>query len=431
MSYYMTVASKINVPNSLLGLFNGESDLYMQNNSFPVVKIATSNNQTLFGYKEIKGKSKTGSSFIPPKIFIKNDKGEFTQRYKIELTNRLKRKETYRFKTPPMDAYPKSQGKLKNTISTKIMEDEGQIDALVKIDNIICMGLEFLMLATLSKYDFKDVKNDKELIEGLFKSISPKHYDELIKLLDENYYKLPSEPPVWEKSGSTPGNFTIPNENKKYLSLFNVITGTDIHLTKKNLTELQNDIIKNMFGGDRKTNPYYTFICSAGTENNIVPSVKKYLFESTDGEQKEYKDMRLLFYVKYDNESYNPKFPENMYVKKLLRGGTSEILNGDEFSNMIGITDFDPTKQNLYDGFLWITNRIDLTKYGQYQVHSSWLVNELILNKSTTSYSTEFKVSDDYYNDIDDSNDIEKTATESCQVIPSASSIPDLDDTEL
>ena len=432
MSFYTTIASKIEAPKTLIALLNGSAGIYMQNESFPVASGSIKNAQPIFTYKEIKGKSKNGASFIAPRVFIKNDRGEFTGRYKIELTNRFKHKETYRFKTPPMEAYPGGKGKQKNTITTKILDDEGQIDALIILDNIICMGLEFLMLASMAKYNFKDAKDDKELIEGLFKQISPTHYNKLIELLDEEYYNIPTKPPIWEKSSGTQGNFTLSSvENGKYLSLFNVITGTDIHKVKKNFNELQADILKNLFENDRKTNPYYTFICST-IENNIVPTIKKYAFETPEGETKELTDMRLLFFVKHDNDTYNPKFPENLYVKKLIRGGSSEILDGNEFNQMIGVTNYDPTKPNIYDGFIWITNRIDLTKYGQYQVHSSWMVNEVILKKSNASLVSEFNVTDDYYDGLGDDDGTETIATESRQKIASVSEIPnDLDVDEL
>ena len=254
MSYYTTIASKIEAPKSLLDLFNGNAGILMQNDSFQIVKNTSKNQQALFAYKEIKGKSKNGASFIPPKIFIKNDRGEFVAKYKIELTNRLKHKETYRFKTPPQEAYPKGAGKQKNSITTKIIDDNGQMEALIKLDNVICMGIEFLMLATLAKYDFKNAKNDKELIEGLFKAISPKHSEELIALLDNDYYKLVQTPPVWEKSTGTAGNFLLTSQEQgKYLSLFNVIFGTGISSVKKNLNAIQTDIVVNLFGGERKT----------------------------------------------------------------------------------------------------------------------------------------------------------------------------------
>lgn len=427
MSFFTTIPSKIEAPKTLLGLLNGEAGIYMQNDSFPVVKLMVKSPQPIFSYKEIKGKMKTGASFVPPKVFIKNDRGEFTTRYKIELTNRLKHKETYRFKTPPTEAYPNGTGKAKNVITTKILDDEGQINALIILDNLICMGLEFLMLAFIIKYDFKDAKNDKDLIEGLFKAISPKNHNELMNMLDDEYFTMPVKPPVWEKSTSIAGNFILSaTENGKYLSLFNVITGTNVHVVKKNLSPLQTDILKNMFGNDKKTNPYYTFICST-VENNIVPYAKKYLFETPSGEAKEMSDMRLLFYVKHDNEAFNPKFPENLYVKKLLRGGSSEILNGNEFNQMIGIVNPDPTKPNIYDGFMWVNNRIDLTKYGNYQVHSSWIVTELILAKSSATMATEFSVTDDYYDDLGDRDSMEQIVSDSQQKIPAASSIPDLD----
>lgn len=252
----------------------------------------------------------------------------------------------------------------------------------------------------------------------------------MFDLLDDGYYKLPTEPPMWEKSSGTLGNFILPaTDDNKYLSLFNVITGTGIHTVKKNFNEIQSDILKNLFNDDRKTNPYYTFICST-TENNIVPLIKKYMFETPEGENKEFIDMRLLFFVKHNNESYNPKFPENLYVKKMLRGGACEILDGDEFNTMVGISDQDPTRANIYDGFMWITNKIDLTKYGQHQVHSSWMVNELILKKSTVSATAAFSIGDDYYDELNDETP-EQVAKEVYKPIPPANDISDSDSDEL
>ncbi len=436
MSYFTTIPSKINTPKTLLDLFNGKSDIWMSNNSFPVVDMSNIMKQDLYTPREVKGKGKNGISLLSPRIYIKNDKGEFTNRYRIELTNRLKRKETYRFKTPPVEGYKliddKYEGKLKNPITVKIIDDEGQTEALIKIDNVICMGLEFLLLATLVKYDFKDVKNDKELIDGLFKAIAPKNFAELHNKLNDEYYNLPQNPPLWEKDENVSGNYNIiSNIDKKYLSLFNVIYETELSKVKheSKMNGLQTEIYTNLFNKDKKNNPYYNFLM-CGSSNNITPTAKKYVYE-IDGQQKEFNDMRLLFYVKHNNSTFNPKFPENLYVHKLARGGVKEPLNGDEFNEMIGLKDFDKTKPyRAYSGFMWVNNHIDLTKFGMFQVHSNWLVNEVILNKSSIQASSTFNIDDDYYNELCD-EDTERIAVETTtKVIPSSSTIEDFDDND-
>ena len=98
---------------------------------------------------------------------------------------------------------------------------------MIKLDNIVYMGLEYLLLAQVSGYDFSKCSTDKELVEGLFKHLSPKHSNTLINMLSNKYYDNIANPPMWEKDENINGNYRLVNDDDdKFVSLFNLIYAT-------------------------------------------------------------------------------------------------------------------------------------------------------------------------------------------------------------
>lgn len=403
MSYVKVIPSKIDVPTSMLSLLKGDKGLYLQNDIFKPTNIAMFNSKKkLFDIKEIKG-VQTGISIVSPKLFIKDDSGKFTHRYRLELTSKAKCKETYRFKRPSVAGYPNGEGKCKNLISTKIVERDNEMKIMVYIDNMVYMCTEYLLLAHMCSLDYSKANDDKELISMLFKKIAPTKYKELNNLLDEAYFNIITEPPQWVRDADVTGNFLLlSEEDNKYLTLFNLIFSTRQNTKKKvEADSLQGEVITNLFGGKVKGNLYYDFIMS-GQSNDILPMCKNISYEidnETEAKKVSITDMKLMFYIKHDNSKFNPNFPESMYVKELKPRASAEILNGNKFMEMIGFGE-NEEQATYYSGFIWVYNSVDLLKYGKHQCHSNWVVGDIILSKSSIGTSA-FSVDEDYFEDED------------------------------
>ena len=220
MSSIIVTPNMIELPTSLVEFLRGDKGICLQNDCYKQPCFSANSYNDLYKAKIIKNKSggTNGINFKSPKIAIKNNSGVFTTNYMIELTNRLKHKEQYSIKTPADIMYPKGEGKLKNDIIVSIADDQSVLRNMTMIDNIIYMGVEFTMLAHLCKYDYKGVNDDRQLIVGLFKTISPSHYNNLLEKLDEQYYNLITNPPIWIKSDIVKGNYNIKSDdNNKYL----------------------------------------------------------------------------------------------------------------------------------------------------------------------------------------------------------------------
>ena len=410
---YKQIPSKINVPATMLDLLKGTNDLWLQNNVFVVADTNSKYLKEMLKTNIIHGKQ-DALQIKAPMLYVKNDKtGQFTKNFRLELTSKLANKETYRFSRPGEMCYPSKMAKRKNVIRTKIMDREAEMNAMIAIDNIIYMTLEYLILATFANYDFSKCTSDQELITGLFKAISPKHYETLMAMLSDKYYTLTSKPPLWEKDENVNGNFKIVNEDEddnKHMSLFNLIYATRAGDKKKTTpNSCQEDIVNNLFKGKTKGNVLYDFIMATAS-NDIVPMCKRVNYEIDDG-YKMLDELRLTWFVKeVKAPDYNPNFPSSMYTKEIKRGGRSDPIIGKDFMAMIGYGDVDE-QATYYKGFLWVNNRLDLVKYDKHQVHISWVVSEYILAK-TDNAKAKFQVEDDYFNDDDE----EKTLDDSQQV---------------
>ena len=435
MSCVKITASALDLPTTLISLLTGQNGLYLQSNCINGVPGVKKPSKPIFTHKDIKGKGQNvGNQFMGPVLYIRpSNMKDFTRNYKLELTSKIGKKSVYRFKTPPEEQY-KSK-KIKNNIYVKIMDEDSEMEVLRKIDNMVCIGTEYLMLAEFSKYDFSECKTDEELINGLFKKISPEHYEKLIDLLDPTFYKLIQEPPIWEKSEEiAKGNFIIdnPGNPEKYLSLFNIIfaTGTTKKL-KKDPKPLQKDIIANLFDNGKNIGLMNFLNCA---ENNIVPQIKmvRYTFDSDNKkgqtETKELFDSRLTFYVKREGEFDNPNFPTSMYTKKMTRDQRQTPLTSDEFDELIGVN----KKDGGYvfeEGYIWCYNNIDLIKYQNFQTHSYWNVSLLILKKSNKSFSDDFTLDISYFNEMEDDDEEPKQVNEQPkQAISSEAAAALLDD---
>ena len=400
MSFVKIIPSKIDVPKTMLSLLKGDNGLYLQNETFKPSSIqSVTSKRKLFDIKEIKG-VQPGISIMSPRLFIKDDNGRFTNRYRLELTSKAKCKETYRLKRPSLAGYPNGEGKCKNLISTRIMERDNEMKIMVEIDNIVYMCTEYLLLAHMSKADFSKAESDKDLISILFKQIAPNKHSDLAKLLDIKYFKAISEPPLWIRDQDTAGNFLLQTQDEnKYLSLFNVIYATKAGKKKVEAGSLQDEIVKNLFNGKIKGNLYYDFVMS-GESNDILPMCKNVSYEFEDSaEPKILTDMKLMFYIKHSNSKFNPNFPESMYVRELKSKASAEVLDGEKFMSMIGFGESDE-QVTFHSGFIWVYNSLDLLKYGKHQCHSNWVVSDIILTK-TSSGASAFSVEDDYFDDED------------------------------
>ena len=383
-------------------MLKGTNDLWLQNNTFVAADKDNKYMKDLLKTSIIHGKQ-DALSIKAPILYIRNDYGQFTKQYRIELTSKLKNKETYRFSRPGDMCYPTKMAKRKNVIRTKIVDRDAEMNALIKIDNIIYMSLEFLILANACGFNFSEYTTDKDMIEGLFKVISPKHHADLLNMLSPKYFDIISNPPLWEKDDIVAGNFKLVNDDEdenKYLSLFNVIFATKANDRKKITPgSLQEEIITNLFKGKTKGNIMFDFIMSTSS-NDIVPMCKRVNYDIEDS-VKTFDEMRLTWFVKEEKSpDYNPNFPQALYTKQLKRGGVTEVIKGEEFMPMIGYGTNDEVS-TYYKGFIWVSNRLDLVKYDKHQVHSSWQVSDVILQK--TEYAkAKLQVDDDYFADNDE-----------------------------
>ena len=408
---YKQIPSKINVPSTMIGLLKGTHDLWLQNTVFVVADKDNKYLKDILKTNIIHGKQ-DALQIKAPMLYIKNSiTGEFTKNFRLELTSKLVSKEIYRFSRPSEMCYPSKMAKRKNVIRTKIMDREAEMNAMITIDNIVYMTLEYLILATFANYDFSKCTTDEELITGLFKTISPKHYETLLTMLSDKYYELMTNPPLWEKDEVINGNFKIINDDEydnKYVSLFNLIYATKAGDKKKTIpNSCQEDIVNNLFKGKTKGNVLYDFIMSTSS-NDIVPMCKRINYEIDEG-YKTIDEMRLTWFVKeVKAPDYNANFPASMYTKEIKRGNRYEPITGKDFMTMIGYGDVDE-QATYYKGFIWVNNKLDLVKYDKHQVHVSWVVSECILTK-TDNAKVKFQIEDDYFNDMDDDNDEEKQA---------------------
>lgn len=437
MSFININPSNVVIPESIVDFLHGKAGFCMQSSYISDIEGMIKPTKPLYSYREIKGKV-TGQQFNAPMVLFRKSITEpFSRKYKFELTSRLGRKESYKIRTPPQQGLENLKSKY--VVAIKILDDELESKALIKIDNIICMAIEFTMLSEFAKFYYSKCSTDKELIEGLFKKISPKHYDELLALLDENYYKLVQNPPSWDRSeGASAGNMLIHTEDPDhFLSLFNLIYATGVFkASKKNISELQTDIINNLFDGSIKASQFAKFINHE--DNNIVPQAKVINYEITkenceESDLRTMDECRYLFYVeRKGTDAYNPKFPENLYTKEISKGNQVKPLTGETFDNLIGLNNVDRTKPNIFDGFIWCVNSIDLTKYKTFQVHSSWRVCDLILRKSKKSFNDSFKIDEGYFDELKSDSEDEESATinptDKPQIIDSAAAAAALGD---
>ena len=417
MSCIKVIASSLELPTTLIELLKGSKGLYLQSNCVKDVPGVKPPTKPIFQHKDIKGKGQTvGNQFVGPILYIRpSNMKDFTKNYKIELSPKIGKKSVYRFKTPPQEQIMTK--KIKQSVFIKLMEGDEEMETLRKIDNMICMGTEYLMLAEFAKYDFNECKTDEELINGLFKKISPEHYDKLLECLDPEYYKLIVNPPIWEKSEEiAKGNHVIDNSSNpdKYLSLFNIIfaTGTTKKL-KKDPKPLQKDVIANLFDDGKNTSLMSFLNCA---ENNIVPQIKKvrFSFEKDDkkGEQetREIMDARFVFFVERSGEYNNPNFPKSMYTKKMTKDKRLLSVTGDEFEELIGANIKD-SAYTFNEGFMWCFNNVDITKYQNFQIHSNWNISTLMLKKSNKSFAEDFSVDMSYFDEMDDDDDDDGPST--------------------
>lgn len=410
---YKQIPSKINIPTTILDLLKGTNDLWLQNRIFIRNDKDDRSNKELFKGSIINCKTGSMLKINAPKLYIKNEYGKFVNNYNIELTSRLKNSETYRFARPSEITYQDKLAKKKNVIRTKIVDREAETNALIQIDNIVYMSLEFLLLANAVNYDFSKCVDDKELINGLFKAISPTHNDKLTSMLSDKYFDIINNPPLWEKDNDIMGNFKLVNEDEAiYLSLFNLIYATKAGDKKKILpNSLQEDIVKNIFKGKCKGNILFEFIMSTSS-NDIVPMFKRVQYDINDS-IKVVNDIRLTWWIKEEHaKDYSPTFPTNMYTK-IVKRSTEHIINGAEFMKMIGYGDVDETV-TYYKGFMWVTHNSDLNKYGKYQAHSCWYVSKVILNKTEYKRPT-LEIDDEYYANLEDVPDDSKPTNEPLQ----------------
>ena len=405
--FYKQIPSKIDIPTTIIGLLKGEHDVWLQNQTFVVADKDSKFLKELFKPSIIHGKQ-DALQIKAPTLYIKNEYGQFTKQYRIELTSKIKNKETYRFSRPNDMCYPNKTAKRKNVIRTKIIDRDAEILAMIKLDNIVYMGLEYLLLAHVSGYDFSKCSTDKELVEGLFKYLSPRHSNTLINMLSNKYYDNIANPPMWEKDENVNGNYRLVNDDDdKFVSLFNLIYATRAGDKKKTTPgSCQEEILTTLFKNKTKGNIIYEFLM-ATSSNDIVPMCKNVLYE-IDDTTKTTNEMRLTWFVKEPNGTdYNPNFPVSMYSKVLKRGGISDPIDGKQFMSMIGYGDTDE-QATYYKGFIWVSNRLDLVKYDKHQVHSSWIVTDTILTK-TENVRIKLQVDDEYFND--ESGDEQATST--------------------
>lgn len=427
----------ITIPTTLYDLFHGTADVCLQ--SKPIIDVpgigkATKN---IYEYKQIvtnggdgKQGSGTAHSFTSPIVFIKPPgTKEFTYKYRLELCDKLNRKQTFRFKTPGAQQITGMDTKSKQQISIKIVDDKKEeiIKRMIEMDNIICMGVEYAMLAEYAKFDFSKCKDDKELIEGLLTTIAPKNHEQLLNMLDPRYFELGKNPPVWVRAeGGVAGNYkidcdeTISEDKRKYLSLFNLIYATKVFMyrTVNSMPQnsLQREVAVNLFDSFKKSAIGFKEFLS-NQYANIVPQAKMLKVglekkaenedEPADIEYKTFNIFRMMFYIKLPvvPGGKESKLPDFMYTHKMVKHGGSTFLELDEFKKLLGLANSKPSDKmtgSLNDGFIWFTNRIDLCKFNAYQVHSNWAVANVILTPSTRKFGDQFTVDDSYFNELDE-----------------------------
>ena len=419
MSFLKVIPSKIDVPNTMLDLLKGTNDLWLQNGCFEVVKDKYT--AELFKQNIVKGKN-DGISLRSPRLFIRSPNNGFVSQYRIEFTSKLMNRETYRFAKPSEKNYPNGIAKRKNFLRTRIVDREAEMQAMIRIDNIVYVTTEFLLLATVLGYDFRTCNSDRELVEGLLKVLSPNHYQELLARISEDYWKNIANPPLWTMDETVAGNYRIVNDDPSsgFVSLFNMIFDTKTGKGKPQPGSVQEDIYKSLFHGKIKGNAVYDFLMNTPS-NDIMPMCKRvvYYIEGEDGDEgKTTEEIRLLFFVEEKSgQDYSPNFPQSLYTKVVKRGGVYDSLTGKDYMTMIGYRD-NPSNDmsTYYKGFIWLRNSIDLIKYGPHQTHSNWIVTETILTK-TEGGRTKFKVDDEYF--VDEPDAVADTAPKQAAVTDS------------
>ncbi len=402
----------IPMPETLIDVLNGKSGILVDN------IIPTDN---MFDKRII---SKKGSTFGPkligsanialqaPYVYFKiaDNKTKFTANYEMELTNERAVKQSFYIRKPVMESLNIISNKKK--LSLRLVNDSSsekpEAIAMVRIDNAICMANEYLLLATVAKYDYSKCSDDAELVNGLFthlfKDVAPKILDQLAS----RYYKLIKEPPVWKSMDGSKGSMEIVVQDEDESEQISLLRLMSFINTNREFKSLQ-PIIKTVY------KQCYEFL--APNKSYIVPMFRYLQFtipnkETGSEDVKTITDAKLQFYIMFDPtpeninmKLYNANLPKQLYCTKCVSTKKSIPISFADFQGLYGGDDNESSGQ-MQNGFIWCRNQVELILYATTQAHTTWNCSKYYLHKNARTSSEDIGLGSEYIMDDDVEYDI-------------------------